>query len=268
MKKSFDICIVGGCGHVGLPLGMAFADQGQNVALYDINEVAIKKINNGVVPFKENGAKEVLIRVIKNKKLVATNNTRVVADSKTVILVIGTPVDEHLNPKVSEIINAVKDIQDYLSDDHLLVMRSTLFPGVTNKVKTYLEKQGKKTMVAFCPERIVEGDALKELYELPQIVAGCTPEAKRRARELFSILTKKVIGKEDVNVAALIGLAPEKLVDQISVGSMKLTIEASFNRQLACGYVLSDRILNFRFAHFPWDWERLKTLRVSVHRSR
>jgi len=193
VAKSFDICIVGGCGHVGLPLGMAFADQGKNVALYDINEVVIAKVNNGVVPFKENGAEPVLKRVLKAKKLLATNDPEVIGNSKTVVLVIGTPVDEHLNPKVDDIINAIKQIQDQLQDDQLLVMRSTLYPGVTDKVKHYLDKQGKKTLVAFCPERIIEGHALTELYELPQIVAGCTPEATKRASALFKTLTKKII---------------------------------------------------------------------------
>jgi UDP-N-acetyl-D-mannosaminuronic acid dehydrogenase len=191
--QGYDICIVGGCGHVGLPLGMAFADKGQNVVLYDINEPVIAKVNKGIVPFKESGAEKVLGRVIKNKKLLATNDRKVIAASKTVVLVIGTPVDEHLNPKVSEIIRSIKDIEDYLSDDQLLIMRSTLFPGVTDKVHAYLKKQDRKTLVAFCPERIVEGHALTELYELPQIVAGCTPEATKRASTLFRVLTKKVV---------------------------------------------------------------------------
>ena len=69
MQKSYDICIVGGCGHVGLPLGMAFADRGQNVALYDINESVIEKVNRGIVPFKENDAGVMLKRVLKQKKL-------------------------------------------------------------------------------------------------------------------------------------------------------------------------------------------------------
>jgi UDP-N-acetyl-D-mannosaminuronic acid dehydrogenase len=190
---TYDICIVGGCGHVGLPLGMAFADKGQSVALYDINKAVIEEVNKGIVPFKENGADKVLSRVVEAGKLLATSDMKAVAEAKAVVLVIGTPVDEHLNPKVSEIIRAVKEIQDQLSDGQLLIMRSTLYPGVTDKVKAYLEKQGKKTAVAFCPERIIEGHALTELYELPQIVAGCTPEATQRASELFSILTKKVI---------------------------------------------------------------------------
>src|SRR6185312_1650783 len=191
--KSFDVCIVGGCGHVGLPLGMAFADAGQNVVLYDINEITIAKVNNGVVPFKENGAEPVLKRVLKKNKLTASNDPDVIGSAKIVITVIGTPVDEHLNPRVHDIIKAIKQIEDQLRDDQLLVMRSTLYPGVTDKVHEYLKKQGKKTLVAFCPERIAEGHALTELYELPQIVAGCTPEATKQATALFKVLTKKVI---------------------------------------------------------------------------
>ena len=111
---SYDICIVGGCGHVGLPLGMAFADRDQSVVLYDINGTVIAKVNKGVVPFKEEGAGKVLSRVIKNNKLLASNDRTVVSAARIVIMVIGTPVDEHLNPKIGEIIRAVKEIQDFL----------------------------------------------------------------------------------------------------------------------------------------------------------
>lgn len=193
VEQSFDICIVGGCGHVGLPFGMALADREKKVVLYDINQSVIEKVNNGVVPFKENNAEPVLKRVLKSEKLTATNNPAVIGQAKTVVTVIGTPVDEHLNPRVHDIIKAIKEIEEYLQDDQLLIMRSTLYPGVTDKVKQYLDKQGKKTLVAFCPERIVEGHALTELYELPQIVAGCTPEATKRASEVFRVLTKKII---------------------------------------------------------------------------
>lgn len=197
-NKSFDICIVGGCGHVGLPLGMAFADQGKQVALYDLNEAVIEKVNKGIVPFMENGAEPVLKRVLKAGRLNATKDVEVISKAKAVIMVIGTPVDEHLNPKVHEIIRAIKQIQDHISDDQLLILRSTLYPGVTDKVHAYLQRQGKKTRVAFCPERIAEGHALTELYELPQLVAGCTEEATKQASQLFSALTKKVIAVKPI----------------------------------------------------------------------
>lgn len=192
-QKKFDICIIGGCGHVGLPLGMAFADKRNNVVLYDINEKVIKKVNSGELPFKENGGEVVLKRVLKAGRLRATSNKNVIENSQVVITVIGTPVDEHLNPRVHDIINAIKEIEKYLDDDQLLVLRSTLYPGVTEKVYNYLQRRGKKTMVAFCPERIAEGHALTELYELPQIVSGCTPEAEAEAKKVFKTLAKKVV---------------------------------------------------------------------------
>lgn len=189
----YDVCIIGGCGHVGLPFGLALADQGKQVALYDINQKSIDKVNSAELPFLENGGEEVIKRVVGAKRLVATNDPNAIKNSKVVVMVIGTPVDEHLNPRVHDIIKATKEVQDYLSDDQLLIMRSTLYPSVTEKVHAYLQSQGKKTLVAFCPERIVEGHALTELHELPQIVAGCTPEASERAKELFNVLTPKVM---------------------------------------------------------------------------
>ncbi len=188
-----DVCIIGGCGHVGLPFGLALADQGKKVALYDINEQSIAKVNKGEMPFKENGADPIIKKVTKNKQLFATNDPDVIKNSSVVVMVIGTPVDEHLNPRVHDIFKAIKEVESQLGDDQLLIMRSTLYPGVTDKVHDYLKKLGKKTLVAFCPERIVEGHALTELYELPQIVAGCTPEATKRASALFKLLTKKVM---------------------------------------------------------------------------
>jgi len=171
---------------------MALADQGKKVALYDINETSINKVNSGELPFLENNAEPVLKKVTKSKMLQATNDPSVIGQSKAVVMVIGTPVDEHLNPRVHDIFKAIKEVEQYLNDDQLLIMRSTLYPGVTDKVRAYLERIGRKTLVAFCPERIVEGHALTELYELPQIVAGCTPEATKRASELFGVLTKKI----------------------------------------------------------------------------
>lgn len=190
---NIDICIVGGCGHVGLPLGIAFADKGKNVALYDINQTNIDTVNKGTVPFMEEGAEPILKRVIKQKRLTATSDVSIISKAKVVIMVIGTPVDQYLNPKVLEIIKAVNEIKDQLRDDQLLVMRSTLFPGITEKVHDYLLRNNKKTKVAFCPERIVEGKALTELEDLPQIISGCTPEAAKEAEKLFKTLTKKTL---------------------------------------------------------------------------
>ncbi len=192
-KNDYDICIIGGCGHVGLPLGMAFADKGKKVALYDINKSSIDLVNKGVMPFEEEGAKELLPKMVSSKRLVATDKVDAISKSEVLVMVIGTPVDEHLNPKLRDVLQAIKEIENYLQDGHLLILRSTLFPGVTDKIHKYLYDNGKSVDIAFCPERITEGHALTELYDLPQIVSGCRPSAATRARDLFSILTKEVI---------------------------------------------------------------------------
>lgn len=193
MARDIDICIVGGCGHVGLPLGLAFADKNKKVSLYDIDTKTIDKVNAGKMPFKEEGAIPILKKALKTKKLHATNDIRVIGRSATVIIVVGTPIDEHLNPRINDIIKVMKEIEEQLTGEQLLVLRSTVHPGVTEKIGQYLKQRNKKTLVSFCPERIAEGNALVELYELPQIVSGYTEKAAEQAANLFKVIAKKVI---------------------------------------------------------------------------
>ena len=129
-----DVVIVGGCGHVGLPLGLAFADRGLNVALFDINSDAVDQVESGVMPFAEAGADEVLQRVV-GSRLHATTDPNVVATAEHVVIVIGTPVDEHLNPDPNAVSQAVAQMGDCLRDGQLLVLRSTVYPGTTALVE-------------------------------------------------------------------------------------------------------------------------------------
>lgn len=193
IDKNYDICIIGGCGHVGLPLGIGFADKGQRVVLYDLNKVAVNKINEKIMPFLEEGAQDVLSRVVSSKMLVATTDMSVVSQAPILILVIGTPVDEHLNPRLHEVMGAVQQLLKYLKDDQLIILRSTLYPGVTQKIHDYLRSKGIKTSIAFCPERIAEGHALKEFSMLPQIVSGVDDHSVKWAAQLFSILNKDIV---------------------------------------------------------------------------
>jgi UDP-N-acetyl-D-mannosaminuronic acid dehydrogenase len=192
-KSTYDICIIGGCGHVGLPLGLAFADRGKRVVLYDTNEKAVAAINGNCMPFLEKGGSEVLSRTLESGALVATADGSVVETTPILIIIIGTPVDKHLNPRLQDVMQVVREIVPYLSDDQLLILRSTLYPGVTLKVYEFLRSVNKLTGVAFCPERIAEGRALEELTTLPQIVSGCDLESTERAKSLFSILTTDLV---------------------------------------------------------------------------
>ena len=204
MRFERDVVVVGGCGHVGLPLGLAFAERGLNVALFDLNSDAVDQVENGVMPFAEEGADEVLQRVV-GKRLIATVDPDVVASAENVIIVIGTPVDEHLNPDPNAVSEAVARMGDSLRDGQLLVLRSTVYPGTTALVEATVAELGKSVDVTFCPERIAEGKAMTELFELPQIVSSRYPAALDRAEKLFGNLTSQMVRMEpeDAELAKL-----------------------------------------------------------------
>lgn len=200
-----DVVVVGGGGHVGLPLGISFADTGARVALYDINGPVVDLINGGQMPFHERGAPEVLRRVRDAGTLVATTDQEVIARAENVVVVIGTPIDEHLNPSAQAVPDAIAEFAGCLREGQLLVLRSTVYPGVSALVERLIERLEVKVDVAFCPERIAEGYAMTELRELPQIVAGRTDRAKRRARALFERLTDTIVelSPEEAELAKL-----------------------------------------------------------------
>jgi UDP-N-acetyl-D-mannosaminuronic acid dehydrogenase len=188
-----EIVIIGGCGHVGLPLGIAFASRGRKVCVYDLNDEAVATVNSGTMPFAEKGASEVLAEVVAAGLLVASSDPTVIGDAQNVIVVIGTPVDEHLNPSPQAVPLAIEAVLDHLVDGQLLVLRSTLYPGVTAMVEKVIARAGRTIDVAFCPERIAEGYAMTELFQLPQIVSGRTEAAAGRAEDLFRVLTDKIV---------------------------------------------------------------------------
>jgi len=188
----YDVCVIGGCGHVGLPLAIAFANKGVNVCIYDINKNALDKIANGEMPFLETGAEQILKNTIR-KTLFTSNDLKDISNSKFIITVIGTPVDEHLNPKFTLMMDFIRTLLPYLRDEQYFILRSTVFPGTTEKINTFLKNNGKNIYVTFCPERIAQGKAMEELYNLPQIVSGFEEKAITEVSKLFSMLTKDIV---------------------------------------------------------------------------
>ena len=191
-----DVTIIGGCGRVGLPLGIALASRGLSVTLYDINATAVATVNNGVLPFQEDSATDPLARAVRDGTLVATTDPASVAEAETLVVIVGTPVDEHLNPDVGAVPRAIERCAEFLRDGQLLVLRSTVHPGVTALTEKLLAKLDKDIDVAFCPERIAEGRAMVELFELPQIVSARQPRARERATKLFRNLTGQIVELE------------------------------------------------------------------------
>lgn len=193
----YDVCVIGGCGRVGLPLSIAFADKGLKVAVYDIDKVRLATVNKGVMPFNEEGCDGKLRKVI-NKQLFTTDNPAKIAQSKFVIVTIGTPVEEHLNPRYADMIKFFDLILIHLVDGQHIILRSTVYPGTSRKISEYFKSKRLKIHLAFCPERIAEGRALEELASLPQIISGFDKQGIKGAAELFGKLTGDVVVLEPI----------------------------------------------------------------------
>ena len=196
MTEAVDVCVVGGCGRVGLPLGIALASRGLSIVLYDIDAAAVDRVNSGAMPFAEEGAAAPLAEALAAGRLRATTDASAVGLADALIVVVGTPVDKHLNPDLGAVPQAIERCAEYLRDGQLIVLRSTVYPGVTALTERLLAGKGLAVDVAFCPERIAEGRAMTELFTLPQIVAARTPRALERSEALFRHLTDSVVRLE------------------------------------------------------------------------
>jgi UDP-N-acetyl-D-mannosaminuronic acid dehydrogenase len=191
--QTVDVCVVGGGGHVGLPLSLALAEAGMRVAVYDTNQETVERISRGEMPFRETGADELLARILPTERLTLTSDPSVMRGAPVVIVVIGTPIDEFLNPSMTLFDRVIDQMAPHISDGALVVMRSTVYPGTTERVARMFVERGRSVDVACCPERIAEGHALQELKDLPQIVGADTDAAGDRAAELFARLGAETV---------------------------------------------------------------------------
>jgi UDP-N-acetyl-D-mannosaminuronic acid dehydrogenase len=188
-----DVVVVGGGGHVGLPLSLMLARAGLRVGIYDISQATLDRIGRGEMPFLEEGADQLLTEVLATGRLTASTRPELLCDVESVIVVIGTPIDEFLNPSMAIFERAVDELAPYLADGALVVLRSTVYPGTTEYVAQALAQRGKRVDVAFAPERIAEGHALEELGSLPQIIGADHERAGDRAEALFAKLGAETI---------------------------------------------------------------------------
>lgn len=189
---SKKVAIVGGCGHVGLPLAIALAPHFK-VLIYDIDTPTVERVQKGEMPFRDEGAEEGLRTALRQHGLQVTSSPTQLRECEYVVVVIGTPVDRHLNPSFTAIEELIGTLFDLLKNGQTLVLRSTLYPGTSQRVQHRLEQRGKVIDVVFCPERVAEGQALKEIRTLPQIVSAFSSRGLKAARELFSPLGVEII---------------------------------------------------------------------------
>jgi len=187
------LTVIGGAGHVGIPLVLSFTAKGLTVNVNDVNLDSLTALKSGRLPFIEYGAEGLLTNEIRDNRLLFTSKPSEISSSGPVIVTIGTPVDEFLNPERHVVQQCLDVLLPYLQDGQLLVLRSTLYPGTTDWIGEYLKRKDRNLKVAFCPERIVQGYGVEELARMPQIVSGTTPEAAEEAAALFRNIAPEII---------------------------------------------------------------------------
>jgi len=194
MINSNKVSIVGGAGHVGTPLGLVLSSKGYNVALIDKNQKNIKKINQGEMPFIEEGCRKLLKKMIYKKKIFATNQLSEVKRSKFIIICIGTPVNNKRDPNLKNFLNFFFNLRKYLKKDHIIIVRSSIYPGTCEKVFSIIKNKCKN--LSYCPERIAQGQSLKELPHISQIISATNHKAKLESGKIFKKVCKKIINAE------------------------------------------------------------------------
>lgn len=189
-----SIAVVGGLGHVGLPLSLVLAKSGFRVIVVDNDLSKIEMVRRGEFPFMEEGGAELLQEAKREGwRLSFSDQHRCLRDCDVVVLTVGTPVDEHLNPELSAVYEVIGQIQPYLHDGQVIILRSTLYPGTSEKIYDLLCEQGLKIGVSFCPERIAQGKALKELARIPQIISASDLKTLEIVRSLFQRVTPHTV---------------------------------------------------------------------------
>ena len=185
------VSIVGGVGHVGAPLGLALSSKGYNVILIDKNKENIKKINHGEMPFIEEGCTELLKKMISKKKIFATLKLSEVKRCKYIIVCLGTPTNSKFEPNLKNFINFFYSLKKYLNSNHIIIIRSSIYPGICNKVFNIIKNSCKN--LSYCPERIAQGKSLKELPKISQIISGKNTKSRLDSGKIFKKICKKII---------------------------------------------------------------------------
>lgn len=195
-----NISIVG-IGRVGLPLALVLAKEGFKVTGIDVSEERLSLIRNRKVPFVEEGAQS-LLKKFYNNGFVALHESslpEILPQMDAVLLTLGTPMNDNFSPDVTQITNFLDKFSKYFKKGQLIVLRSTVAPGTTEYIARFLKENyswgvvGKDIFLAYCPERIAEGKAVEELYEIPQIIGTVDEKSRELSAKIFTKLTKKLL---------------------------------------------------------------------------
>lgn len=205
-----SICVVG-FGYIGCTLGAVLASRGYRVVGVDTSPRILEAVRAGKSPFAEPGLPEMISEVVAEGRLTVTDSPEGVAGTDVVIVAVGTPLSETGDADLSQITSACEAIAPHLSDDQLVVFKSTLPPGVTARVAAPILRRNANVLVAFSPERLAEGRAIEELLTIPIVVGGVDTESTDAAMRFW----QDAVGVEVLPVGSSSAAELVKLADNL-----------------------------------------------------
>ncbi|BBY48999.1 NDP-sugar dehydrogenase [Mycolicibacterium arabiense] len=213
LPAKFDVGIVG-LGYVGLTLATVLAEAGNSVIGVEKRSEIVDMTNSGIPHFTETGLPDALSGVTKSKKLVAAERFDESFSCDVYIITVGTPLSPEGVARVDMIEAAARDIASNMQDGALVILRSTVKIGTTRDVVSpILAASGKTFDIAMCPERTLEGKALQELRELPQIVGADDQATADRAAAVFRKLTNSIVLVSSIETAEIAKLVSNTFRD-------------------------------------------------------
>ena len=177
-----SVTVIGAAGHVGLGMSLALTRAGYHVNGVDINSAVNSMIMSGELPFTEEGGQELLNEALASGLLEMTTDLSCVQSSKYVVIVVGTPTDHNLNPVLDNLNELIEDLSPLLQRGHCLILRSTVPPHTTDRIRRKLEEstgltEGTDFNLVYAPERFAQGRVLEEITEIPQIIGAYDEQA-------------------------------------------------------------------------------------------
>src|SRR6201996_8825501 len=195
------IAIVG-FGYIGTVIGAVLADRGWPVTGIDVRQSVVDEINLGKTTVPEPGLGELVANNVRVGRLRATTDFGALADNDFVVVTVGTPLGSDFEPIVDDIKAAARAVGEHLHPGPLVILKSTVPPDTTEKlVRPILEevsglRVGVDFGMAFCPERLAEGQAIHELTSIPGVVGG----VEERSARACSTLLRHALGVESIVV--------------------------------------------------------------------
>ncbi len=244
--KGIKIGIVG-CGYVGLPLALRFAEVGQVVMGFDTDPGKVEKLNAGQSYIQHIPA-EKIAQFVKEKKFSATTDFAHIAQMDAVLICVPTPLDERREPDLSYVDQTARAIRRHLQRNQLIILESTTYPGTTEELMLpILEQSGLRCPIAagadaenistdfycaFSPEREDPGNKQYGLAQIPKVVGGINPPSGRAAVNLYSQIVARVVPVSSTRAAELTKLLENifrcvniALVNELKLLCMRMNID-------------------------------------------